>query len=106
MKKLTEKQIALREKCRKESRDYFTREWSKPGFTEGMERFRQDYAMQVALHEAKVRSGLTQTAIAERMGIARPNVSRIEHSRSVSFDTFVAYLKACGFSFKFDLMPM
>lgn len=106
MKKLTEKQIALREKCRKESREYFSREWAKPGFEEGMKEFRQEYAMQVALHEAKVRSGLTQTVIAERMGIARPNVSRIEHSRSVSFDTFVAYLKACGFTFSFNLMPM
>ena len=71
-----------------------------------MESFRQEYEMNVAMYKAKKESGLTQTAIAERMGIPRSNVSRIEHSRCVSFDTFCAYLKACGFAFSFNLMPM
>ena len=104
-KKLTAEQLALREKCIRDSRDYFAKEWSKPGFASKMEDFRQVYAMNVAMYQAKKQSGLTQTAIAERMGIPRPNVSRIEHSRSVSFDTFCAYLKACGFAFSFTLMP-
>ena len=103
--KLNAKQMALREACIKESRGYFEKEWSKPGIAEGMKQFRQEYAMNVAMHQAKMESGLSQTAIAERMGIPRPNVSRIEHSRSVSFDTFCAYLKACGFAFSFTLMP-
>jgi len=105
MKKLTEEQIALREKCIIESEDYFRKEWSKPGFADGLETFRREYAMNVAMYKAKKESGLTQSAIAERMGIPRPNVSRIEHSRTVSFDTFCAYLKACGFGFSFNLMP-
>jgi len=103
--KLTPAQIALREKCIQESADYFDSEWSKPSFKRGMESFRHEYAMNVAMYRAKTESGLTQTAIAERMGIPRSNVSRIEHSRSVSFDTFCAYLKACGFAFSFKLMP-
>lgn len=106
MKKLTTEQIALREKCIAESEEFFSKEWSKPGFKSGMESFRQEYAMNVAMYKAKRASGLTQTAIAERMGIPRSNVSRIEHSRCVSFDTFCAYLKACGFAFSFNLMPM
>jgi len=104
-KKLTAEQIALREKCIAESADYFGKAWSKPTFKAGMEAFRQEYAMNVAMYKAKTESGLTQTAIAERMGIPRSNVSRIEHSRTVSFDTFCAYLKACGFAFSFNLMP-
>ena len=102
---LTKKQLALREQCIKESKEYFNKEWSKPGFDEKMETFRQEYAMNVAMYQAKKESGLTQSAIAERMGIPRPNVSRIEHSKSVSFDTFCSYLKACGFAFSFSLVP-
>lgn len=71
-----------------------------------MARFRNEYAMTVAMHEAKVRSGLTQKQIAERMGMAQPNVSRIERSRTVSFDTLVAYLRACGFGFSLNLQPL
>jgi len=105
MKKLIAEQIALREKCISDSDKYFAKEWSKPGFAEGLETFRQEYAMNVAMYKAKKKSGLTQSAIAERMGIPRPNVSRIEHSRTVSFDTFCAYLKACGYVFSFNLTP-
>ena len=105
MKKLSAEQIALREKCIAESETFFKNEWDSPEFKEGIETFRQEYAMNVAMYKAKTESGLTQTAIAERMGIPRSNVSRIEHSRSVSFDTFCAYLKACGFGFSFNLMP-
>mgnify|MGYP003346108706 CR=1 FL=1 len=105
MKKLTKSQIELREKCMKESESYFNKEWNKPGFAKEMDAFRQEYQMNVAMYKAKKESGLTQTEIARRMGIPRPNVSRIEHSRTVSFDTFCSYLKACGFAFTFALMP-
>ena len=66
---LPTEQIALREKCIAESEEFFSKEWSKPGFKSGMESFRQEYAMNVAMYKAKRASGLTQTAIAERMGI-------------------------------------
>lgn len=105
MKKLTAKQIKLREKCAKESDAFFKKEWARPGFADEMGTFRQEYEMNVAMYKAKKESGLTQTEIAKRMGIPRPNVSRIEHSRTVSFDTFCSYLKACGFAFTFALMP-
>ena len=105
MKTLTKQQMKLREKCARESDSFFKKEWSKPGFDREMDAFRQEYEMNVAMYKAKKESGLTQTEIAKRMGIPRPNVSRIEHSRTVSFDTFCSYLKACGFAFTFALMP-
>ena len=62
--------------------------------------------MSLAMAEAKKRSGLSQSAIARRLGMPQPNVSRIEHSEVVSFNTFADYLIACGFGFTIDLRPV
>lgn len=105
-KELTKEQIALREKCRAATRAHLTKIRSAPGWEEGMSEFRKEYALTVAMHEAKVRSGLTQKEIAKRMGIAQPNVSRIEHCRAVTIDTLTEYLKACGFTFTLNLQPL
>jgi ribosome-binding protein aMBF1 (putative translation factor) len=73
-----------------------------PGFDEYRERATN--ALQIALLDARKRSGLKQTEIAKRMKIPQANVSRIEHSaEAITFKTFTAYLKACGFSFAIDL---
>ena len=103
---LTEKQLAMREKCIKESGNYFKKKWSVADFEDEMFAFRQEYAMHIAIHQAKAASGLTQGEIAKRMGIPHPNVSRIEHSKSVSFDSFCSYLNACGFAFSLSLYPI
>ena len=58
-----------------------------------------------ALVEAKQISGLSQKTIAERIGKPQSNVSRMEHSNSVSFKTFCDYLAACGFDFIINLKP-
>lgn len=62
--------------------------------------------MSLAMAEAKKRSELSQSAIARRLGMPQPNVSRIEHSEVVSFNTFADYLMACGFGFTIDLRPV
>ena len=75
-----------------------------PGFNEHEERAVN--VLQCALLEAKRRSGLKQTEIARRMDIPQANVSRIEHSAdAMTYKTFSAYLKACGFSFSITLCP-
>ena len=45
-------------------------------------------------------------AIAARLGMPQSNVSRIEHSEVITFNTFASYLFACGFDFKIDLQPV
>ena len=59
-----------------------------------------------AMSEAKKLSGLSQRAIAERIGMPQSNVSRIEHSGGVSFNTFSEYIAACGFDFDINLRPV
>ena len=67
---------------------------SVPGFDEQDERRRN--AIQVLLLDARKRAKLSQAEIARRMGVAQPNVARIEHSGRMTTDTFVSYLDACG----------
>lgn len=74
-----------------------------PGFVESEPSIREESALHLAMMEAKKRSGLTQTEIAVRLGMPQPNVSRIEHSEVVTFNTFAAYLFACGFDFSINL---
>lgn len=77
-----------------------------PGFIENEASIRKENALHLAMMEAKKRSGLSQSAIARRLGMPQPNVSRIEHSEVVSFNTFADYLMACGFDFTIDLRPV
>lgn len=74
-----------------------------PGFAEHEASIRKENALHLAMMEAKKRSGLSQSAIARRLGMPQPNVSRIEHSEVVSFNTFADYLMACGFDFTINL---
>ena len=79
---------------------------SIPGFKAEEDELRVKNAMQLAILEAKRRSGLKQREIAERMGVPASNVCRIEHSGdAITCKTFAAYLKACGFAFSFSLAP-
>lgn len=76
-----------------------------PGFKEEEDELRMKNAMQIAIYEAKRRSGLKQKEIAERMGVPASNVCRIEHSGdAITYKTFAAYLKACGFAFTLSLV--
>lgn len=77
-----------------------------PGFAENESSIRRENALHLAMMEAKRASGLTQAQIARRLGMAQPNVSRLEHSQSVTFRTFSAYLLACGFDFTIRLRPV
>ena len=77
-----------------------------PDFVENESAIHKENALRLAMMEAKKRSGLTQTEIAVRLGMPQPNVSRIEHSEVVTFNTFAQYLTACGFDFTIKLRPV
>lgn len=65
-----------------------------PGFDERDERRRN--MIQSAMLEARRRARLSQAEVARRMGVAQPNVARIERTGRMTTDTFAAYLEACG----------
>ena len=77
-----------------------------PGFVAEENEVRAKNAMQLAILDAREKSGLKQGEIAARMGIPQSNVSRIEHSSdALTYKTFAAYLRACGYSFTIKLSP-
>lgn len=49
-----------------------------------------------ALRAARNRRGLTQSQVAERMGLAQPEVSKLERRRDVRLSTARAYVAALG----------
>lgn len=52
--------------------------------------------LEIGLHELRERTGVTQTAIAERMATSRPNISRIEREADVRLSTLERYVRAVG----------
>ncbi|MCQ2300972.1 MAG: helix-turn-helix domain-containing protein, partial [Bacteroidales bacterium] len=73
-----------------------------PGFDETLERGVN--AIQSAMLDAKERSKLKQSEIATILGMPKGNVSRLEHSRAPSLDSFTRYLAACGYTFTVKLV--
>ena len=72
-----------------------------PGFAENEPQARAFAEFKAAMAEARRESGLTQTEIAQRMGMAQPNVCRIERMDTpLSCRTFAAYMAACGCTFE------
>jgi transcriptional regulator with XRE-family HTH domain len=61
-----------------------------------VEEIKRDVMLEHGLHELRELTGLTQTAIAERMETSRPNVYRIEHETDVRLSTLQRYVGALG----------
>ncbi|MGL1833058.1 helix-turn-helix domain-containing protein [Rhodocyclaceae bacterium SMB388] len=81
----------------------FAEESSKrdPAFREAYEGMADEFAALGELLRARQRAGLTQTELAERMGVSQPVVARIEGSigsrkHAPSIATLRKYADACG----------
>jgi hypothetical protein len=58
------------------------------------------------LREARLRAGLSQTALAERTGNSRPHIGRWEAGAvAPSLDTLLELIRACGFDVSLELVP-
>jgi DNA-binding XRE family transcriptional regulator len=73
----------------------------RPGFRQAWEALDEEYAVLDALLAARQEAGLTQEALAERMGTTKSAISRLEASfrnerHSPSFATLKRYAHACG----------
>lgn len=73
----------------------------RPGFKQAWDALEEEYAALDALLAARQEAGLTQEALAERMGTTKSAVSRLEASfrndrHSPSFATLKRYANACG----------
>jgi transcriptional regulator with XRE-family HTH domain len=51
-----------------------------------------------AVRRARREKGLTQTQLAERLGVSRTTVSRLEAGGTVAMDTALGALSECGYA--------
>lgn len=70
-------------------------------FIKAYDQLADEFEALSVLLELRQRSGLTQTEIADRMGVSQPAIARIERSLVTrkhvpSFDTLRRYAQACG----------
>lgn len=59
------------------------------------------------LREARLRAGLSQEMLAERVGKTRPQIARWEAGAvAPSLDTLIDLIRACGFDLPLELTPL
>lgn len=69
------------------------------------EALQEEYDLIAAMLDARATAGLTQSEVAERMGVKQPVVARIESGRSnVSFGTLTRYAHATGCKVKVEFV--
>lgn len=77
------------------------------GFSEAYEGLEVEYALAHAMLAARARAGLTQEAVAARMGTTKSAISRLEaagkHAPSVA--SLKRYAAAVGCTLKIELVP-
>ncbi|MEW6756441.1 MAG: helix-turn-helix transcriptional regulator [Candidatus Latescibacterota bacterium] len=86
---------------------FLARASQRTGFREAYDALQGEYALVRELLRARTRAGLTQEAVAERMGTTKSAVSRLEaggkHSPSVS--TLRKHAQAVGCDVEISLVP-
>ena len=80
---------------------------ARKGFTEAYDGWELEYRVADQLLKARSRAGLTQDAVAERMGTTKSAISRLEASgkHTPSLATLQRYAKAVGCDLQVKLVP-
>jgi len=80
---------------------------SRRGFAEAYDALELEYQVVAQLLRARTRAGLTQDAVAERMGTTKSAVSRLEGSgkHAPSLATLRKYAQAVGCELQVKLVP-
>ena len=79
----------------------------REGFRKAYENLEEEYLLVREMLSARSRSGLTQEAVAERMGTTKSSVSRLESAgkHAPSLTTLKKYAKAVGCDLEIKLVP-
>lgn len=77
------------------------------GFAEAYDALELEYEVASQMLRARARAGLTQDAVAERMGTTKSAISRLESAgkHAPSLATLKRYAKAVGCELKVKLVP-
>ncbi len=87
--------------------EFLARARRRRGFQQTYEALETEYQVVNELIAARARAGLTQEAVAQRMGTTKSAVSRLESSgkHTPSVGTLQRYAKAVGCELKIELVP-
>lgn len=79
----------------------------RPGFKQAYDSLELEYKVTDQLLKARARAGLTQDAVAERMGTTKSAVSRLEAAgkHAPSLSTLKRYAQAVGCELQIKLVP-
>lgn len=88
-------------------KEFLKRAGKREGFKEAYKELEEEYALVRELLQARSRAGLTQEAVAERMGTTKSAVSRLESvgKPSPSVTTLKKYAHAVGCEVEIRLVP-
>jgi ribosome-binding protein aMBF1 (putative translation factor) len=77
------------------------------GFREDYENLEEEYSLIREMLSARTKSGLTQEAVAERMGTTKSAISRLESAgkHAPSIKTLKKYAQAIGFRLQVKFVP-
>lgn len=80
---------------------------NREGFTEAYEALELEYLLTSQMLKARARAGLTQDAVAERMGTTKSAISRLESAgkHTPSLATLKRYAQAVGCELQIKLVP-
>jgi DNA-binding XRE family transcriptional regulator len=87
--------------------DFLAQARQRPGFNEAYESLELEYAVVSQMIKARAKAGLTQQAVAERMGTTKSAISRLEATgrHAPSLTTLKKYAAAVGCDLKVKLVP-
>lgn len=88
-------------------RAFLAKAGARKGFTSAYEALELEYQVVGQLLEARIKAGLTQDAVAERMGTTKSAISRLESAgkHTPSLGTLKRYAEAVGCELQVKLVP-
>jgi DNA-binding XRE family transcriptional regulator len=86
---------------------FIERASKRKGFTEAYEALELEYQIASQMIKARARAGLTQDAVAQRMGTTKSAISRLEGAgkHAPSLETLRRYAEAVGCELQVKLVP-
>ena len=86
---------------------FLARASARKGFSKAYDSLQLEYQVAGQLLKARTRAGLTQDAVAERMGTTKSAISRLEGSgkHAPSLTTLQKYARAVGCELQVKLVP-
>jgi ribosome-binding protein aMBF1 (putative translation factor) len=83
------------------------KEWSKqPAYRKAYEALAPEFEVASAVIKARIRAGLSQAALAKKIGTKQPAIARIEGGQLPSTATLQRIAKATGSKLRISLEPV